>query len=116
MSYLDRVRRVKVGENHLVLYTEAPVKLTPIPATGYWIDLNQVTVRELAEAAGLPGSYDYALPQDFFNDFLKRHGERPVGVWWYPPKEDARDGKYWLGGRFVSVQEMLERIGQQLVE
>lgn len=28
-------------------------------------------------------SFDYALPQSFFNEYLNKYGERPLGVWCY---------------------------------
>jgi hypothetical protein len=116
MSNIQRGAHIEVGGQKLVLYTKPSATLRDIPGTDLQIDLGNVTMGELAKAANLVGSYDYALPQDFFDGFLQRHGERPYGVWWYPPKEDKVDGKYWLGGRFVSTQEMLQRIGKQIVE
>lgn len=115
MSYTNTVKRVILGGQTLVLYTEHPVKLTPVPGTSLHINLSGLTVRELAEAANLVGSYDYALPQNWFDEYMRKHKERPVGVWWYPRKDDAKDGAFWLMGRFVGVPEMVERIGAQLV-
>jgi hypothetical protein len=114
MSNANERVRVKVGDGQLVLYRNV-TKLERIPGTDLHIDLEGTTVRELAEAAGLEGAYDYALPQTWFDEYLAKWGRRPVGVWWYPRKSDGEDGAYWLAGRFVGVPELLERIGRRIL-
>lgn len=58
-------------------------------------------------------TYDFAKPQDWFDDYMTKHnGRAPVGVWWYPPKSDPVNGRFWLGGRFLSVEEAVGRLAQ----
>lgn len=119
--YTGDIRRIidVNGERMIFVYGDG-VKLAvehaylPVPHTGLWI--SPVTeLRELAAAAGLR-TYDYAKPQEWFDEYLAEHGKVPHGVWWYPDKSDPVDGAYWLMGRFVSVQEMLERVGRYIVQ
>jgi hypothetical protein len=114
MSGSQRGHYVELNGQSLLVYADAKA-LRQIPATNLWVNLEYVTIGELSKAASLPGAYDYALPQDWFNEYLARKGEAPRGVWWYPPKEDKEDGKYWLGGRFMGVPELLERVGKALL-
>lgn len=53
----------------------------------------RLTVDELLWAIGLHGSWDYAVPQDWWNEQKKRHDQSPLGyghpkeyIWWYPDK------------------------------
>lgn len=79
--------------------------------TGYFIG-EHTEWDAVYKAAGYK-TYDLAKPQDWFDEYIKRHnGNAPVGVWWYPPKDDPVDGKYWLGGRFLSSEEAVKRLAE----
>jgi hypothetical protein len=50
--------------------------------------------KQIVEFSLEGSSYDFALPNDFFQDYLERHGEAPSGVWLYPPSNPVFGGYY----------------------
>lgn len=74
-----------------------------IPGTPYHLRTT-ATIADLARFAGMK-TFDTALPQDWFNDYMKRHnGEAPRGVWSYHTKS--------MFGEFVSLREILAKVGE----
>lgn len=57
--------------------------------------------KNVYEAAGLK-SYDFALPQDWFDERVKKDGKAPRGVWCYDSKG--------IFGEFVSLDSCLAKI------
>lgn len=76
-----------------------------IPGTDYYL-LDHVTMGDIVKAAGIK-SFDYALPQSFFDDYTRRHGEAPRGVWSYDDKR--------ILGDFVSLYDLLKIIGEKII-
>lgn len=111
---------VVVGGVEFYLYTEKVAAAAkgleaeqglPIPGTEYRLSPS-VEWDSLLRALGYL-SYDWSKPQSFFDEYLQTHGVAPRGVWYYPEK---REEAGWLYGRFVSLYEVLERLGQVLTE
>lgn len=78
----------------------------PLNITGeeYYLDTN-TTMGELCKAADL-GTFDFALPQFWFDQYHQKFGRAPRGVWQYP--------KGSIMGRFCSLDEILERLADKI--
>lgn len=76
-----------------------------IPGTNYYLG-EYATMGEIAKAADHYDACDFALPQSFYNDYMKRHGEPPRGVWSYQKNRTF--------GEFVSLHQLLTIIGQKI--
>jgi hypothetical protein len=107
----ELIVKVEVNGVPLLLRTENGRREgdLPLPGTALYLKAN-TPVREIVEAAGIRGGHDYAFPQDFFDEYMRQKGERPLGVWWYG------DPAFRLMGRFLPLSELLEKLGEVLRE
>lgn len=93
-------------------WEEIPLKVQPSyqripnPEWGKWAIPDHACLRDIVEPLNLPGCYDYALPQDFFDQYLKENGVAPRGIWYYPPHGNRNH----LFGEFVSLQSLLWKL------
>lgn len=71
-----------------------------------WSFYQGATIGNLVAALELPGAYDYALPQNFWNEYFAQHGEAPRGIWYYPPCGEPDH----LYGKFISLQDIYYRL------
>lgn len=77
---------------------------------GWWINPN-VSARDLLEAADLPGTYDYAVPQGWLDKEIEGGYEWEGlnrGVWYYPPQS--------LFGEFRSYRSVLLAVKRKVLQ
>jgi len=100
---------VTVGSVHLHRTDEIPAAMQEwyFPISPDWSITRYTSISEVAVAIDL-GSFDYALPQLFCDDYMQTHGEPPRGVWLYPPRGEPNH----LFGEFLPLQTMFDRLAK----
>lgn len=87
----------------------------PLPyCPGYFIGEHEEW-RNIFTAAGYK-TFDFAMPQQWYDAYIAQHGRTPRGVWWYPPRDHPTHGNSWLHGCFVDRVDALDKLGQLVFE
>lgn len=99
-SYLSM--RITLNHHSIRLESQGNPELR-IPGTSLYFP-EHTTLGEIVECSDLK-TFDYAMPQSFYNAYYDRYKEVPRGVWSYDQN--------WFG-EYVSLAEILIRIGKEL--
>lgn len=99
--------KVILNGHTVEIYQHDPKALRlPLPdGVGHYFMSPNITMGELAKLTGMV-TYDYALPQSFFDAYMTRFAYAPRGVWCYDDKR--------ILGYFVSLTQMLQMIADQI--
>jgi hypothetical protein len=74
-----------------------------------WAMNNHTSYAYVVSSLDLPGCYDYALPQSFFDQYMRETGHAPHGVWYYPPRGEPNH----LFGEFLAIDTCLDRLAEK---